>query len=438
MKRILFCLTAAVTALAFHSTTVSAATIVSWTDSTLDPGSAQSIPAAVGTGTISRGAALAYAAAANSYNSSGWALATEQSAPTFADQYVDIAVSTVGASGLTLNFTDRKSSTGPSTFKVYYSTTGTAGPFTLIPGATFTLATTGTGRNVDLSGIPAINNNANVVFRIHGFGATAAGGTGRIFSVSITDGAAPPPATAGTVAQVKASAEGAEWQTTGIVTSVGGNTGRRAFTIQDATDAILIDNKNSLTYTLPAVGDSVWIRRGNKTTFSNTIQLQPAATADVIVNSSGNPLPAPVVFASVNDFLAANVTSTQAKLVRLQNVYLKDAATSAGAVNWLDASATVGGHNFGFTSDGASTVTVRITNDLNGKETNWQNKVRPATNNSSDRVDIVAVAAQFTVAAVPTLQISLNDPVGTSAKTDATGPIRPATTAVSDWRKYNK
>ncbi len=232
------------------------------------------------------------------------------------------------------------------------------------------------------------------------------------------------PAAADTVAAVKALADASlASNVTGIVTSVGGSTGRLQFTIQDATGGLLID-KGTLTYTQPNVGDSVTIVSGTKTTFSGTIELIPTTAGDIVVNNTGNPQPTIVTYPSIAAALAASTTDHQGRLVRIQNVYF---TVAPAGPNWP----ATGGVNYTVTDNGTDTMTVRVTSDIHGLGAAWSAKLAP-TASSSDRVDIVGVGSLFS----SVNQIYINDPVGTSAKTDATGPIRPPTTSVGDWNLY--
>ncbi|MEI7634204.1 MAG: DUF5689 domain-containing protein [bacterium] len=231
---------------------------------------------------------------------------------------------------------------------------------------------------------------------------------------------------ADTAASVKALPDGSQgFNVTGIVTSSGGSTGRLQFVIQDATGGLLID-RGTITppYAQPNVGDSVTITTGTKSTYFGSVQFVPEISGSVVVNSTGNPLPAPYVYPSVAAALAAPTLDHQGLYVRVKNVYFTIAPVGP---NWP----STGGMNYEVTDNGADLIRVRLTTDLHGQETNWGNKTAP-TNNPADRVDIVAVGAQYNSAS----QIYMNDPVGTSAKTDETGPIRPATTSVGEWALY--
>jgi hypothetical protein len=162
------------------------------------------------------------------------------------------------------------------------------------------------------------------------------------------------------------------------------------------------------------------------------VEAVPASTADVVVNSSGNPAPAPQDFFTVASFLAASTVTVQAKLVRLHNLHLTTPLpANAGATTWLNA-ATVG-QNFVVADTAGTTTVLRITSDVHGTVATWQAKTRPSEVNPLDTFDVVAVTATFNP---PGNEFSLNDPVGTTAKTDTTGPIRAATSGVPAWKEY--
>lgn len=79
---------------------------------------------------------------------------------------IEVAVSTVGKNGIKLAWLQRNSSTGSKFFRFQYSTNGTT--FTDFGAAPFSFAanTNFQSFSVDLTGIPAVNNNANFKFRI--------------------------------------------------------------------------------------------------------------------------------------------------------------------------------------------------------------------------------------------------------------------------------
>jgi hypothetical protein len=94
---------------------------------------------------------------------------------------------TTGFNGIMIMFDATSSNTGPRDFKVQYSTTGALGTYTDAPGATYTLVnsafsggsqqfTTPPRFLFDFSTIPALDNNANVAFRLVDTSATAVNG----------------------------------------------------------------------------------------------------------------------------------------------------------------------------------------------------------------------------------------------------------------------
>ncbi len=82
--------------------------------------------------------------------------------------YFQITVNAVAQTNLTVSFAAQRSSTGPAQLKLQYSSDGGAN-FT--DATTFDVQTTFTSTGVlaaDFSGVTALNNNANVVFRLVG------------------------------------------------------------------------------------------------------------------------------------------------------------------------------------------------------------------------------------------------------------------------------
>ena len=236
------------------------------------------------------------------------------------------------------------------------------------------------------------------------------------------------------IAAVKNSADASIFlNTSGTVTSVGGSFGRLQFTIQDATGGIIID-RNTAVYTQPNVGDFVNILSGTKTTFNGLVELQPTNGSDVVTTPGGGSPITPQAFASVAAFLAST-TATQSNLVRIPNVFLSDLPpANSGATTWLDGSATSANIVYGFSDGGPTTVSVRLASDLHNTTATWQAKTRPVEDVTADKVDIVTVAG----ISGSTLSLIISDPVGTTAKTDATGPIRASVSAVRDWKFYDE
>jgi PEP-CTERM motif len=124
--------------------------------------------------------------------------------------YYQFSFSTLGFTGLTLSFDQTSSGTGPRDFTVAYSTDGSA--FTSFqsyvvlanaaPNPTWSATTVNSiyTLNVDLSGLAALDNQANVVIRLvdastvsAGGGTVASGGTGRIDNFTAMASAVPEP-----------------------------------------------------------------------------------------------------------------------------------------------------------------------------------------------------------------------------------------------------
>ncbi|MBK7095993.1 MAG: T9SS type A sorting domain-containing protein [Saprospiraceae bacterium] len=83
---------------------------------------------------------------------------------------VQFNVSTLGYSGITFKFDQRLSNSANNTYVVQYTVNGSdwidAATFTVTPAATGTGDVWYNGRTVDLTGVTALNNNANAAFRI--------------------------------------------------------------------------------------------------------------------------------------------------------------------------------------------------------------------------------------------------------------------------------
>ncbi len=94
----------------------------------------------------------------NGISNSGWNVG----------EYFQIVAPTMGYNIMNISFNVRSSGTGPGNFKIQYSSTGSLGTFTDLPGGTFS---SGNGVCVargpfDLSAINSINNNSNSVIRL--------------------------------------------------------------------------------------------------------------------------------------------------------------------------------------------------------------------------------------------------------------------------------
>lgn len=182
-----------VVALFFSYTSWSQATIAQWnfngTSATEVAGGATSPQVSLGAGTAQLvGAATATFASGNTtagtieteitsppnfaWNSSGYPAAGVGSKTTG----VQFNVSTVGQAGIVFKFEQRLSNTSSNTYVAQYTTDRTASSPEWIDAQTFTFepAATGTGdtwynsdlRTVDVSSIAALDNNANVAFRV--------------------------------------------------------------------------------------------------------------------------------------------------------------------------------------------------------------------------------------------------------------------------------
>jgi hypothetical protein len=193
-----------------------AATIAKWTFETslpslIDSSTIDSISAEVGTGTASGFHASLGTdwsnpvgnSSAESFSVNNW----EQ------NDYFQFTASMVGFSNITFSFDQTRSGTGPSAFKVAYSTNGTSftdlpsGSYTVVNALTFSDSTTGTSwsstklatntsYSFSLSAISVVNNASNVYVRLI---QTATGvntnGTSRVDNVEIAGTAIPEPST---------------------------------------------------------------------------------------------------------------------------------------------------------------------------------------------------------------------------------------------------
>ena len=131
---------------------------------------------------------------ANSYSSNEWSIG----------DYYQFMTSTVGASGITLLFDQTRSTTGPTDFKVQYSTDGNT--FLDVPNGAYSLGqinfssqvevpTTPPRFGFDMSSIAALNNQPSVFLRLVATAApSATGGTSRVDNVIIGTDPVPEPA----------------------------------------------------------------------------------------------------------------------------------------------------------------------------------------------------------------------------------------------------
>jgi hypothetical protein len=193
-----------------------AATIAKWTfEESLpllnDSSTIGSISAEVGTGTAS---GFHASSATDWSNPVGNNSAESFSVNTWAqDDYFQFTASTVGFSNITFSFDQTRSGTGPSAFKVAYSTNGTSftdlpsGSYTVVNALTFSDSTTGTSWSIpklatntsysfSLSAISVVNNASNVYVRlIQTATGVNASGTSRVDNVEIAGTAIPEPST---------------------------------------------------------------------------------------------------------------------------------------------------------------------------------------------------------------------------------------------------
>jgi hypothetical protein len=199
------------------ASTASAAVIISqWTFETSQPVTAGPFSPEVGSGSalgLHAGAAVYSTPAGNgsshSFSSNTWAVG----------DYYQFGASTVGNTGIDVEWDQTGSATGPSQFQLQYSTDGTifnnvGSPYTIqLNGAPNTPWGAGNGVQalyhyaVDLSSIPGLDNNPNAAFRLVDNSATAinggtvaSGGTDRVDNLTIESGPLPEPASLGALA----------------------------------------------------------------------------------------------------------------------------------------------------------------------------------------------------------------------------------------------
>lgn len=202
-----------------------AATIAKWTFETslpllTDSSTIGSLAAEVGTGTASGFHASSVTDWSNPVGNNS---AESFSVNTWAqNDYFQFTASTVGFDSISVSFDQFRSSTGPSAFKVAYSTNGTtftdlsAGSYTVVNAVNFSDSTSGTSwsstktavntsYSFSLSAISAVNNSSNLHIRlIHTGTGVATGGTSRVDNVEIAGTAIPEPSTFAAVLGVAA------------------------------------------------------------------------------------------------------------------------------------------------------------------------------------------------------------------------------------------
>lgn len=167
-------------------TLAGADTIATWSEGSLNVNTsltADAGPNAAGC-VISRGPGIIFASGAGRYSSNDWDTGIVKEA----DHYVQITLNSTGYTDPILYFGIRRSGTGPDDFSIEYSTAGVGGPYTVATTDDFGDSTADRFYTVDLSSVAAADNNANLVVRIYGFAAEAAGGTGAILPNPVTAG----------------------------------------------------------------------------------------------------------------------------------------------------------------------------------------------------------------------------------------------------------
>jgi len=182
-------------------------TLAQWTFETSVPTTAGPLVPEVGSGS-----ALGFHAGATAYSNPVGNGSNESFSSTnwLVGDYYQFSFSTVGFTGLALSFDQTSSGTGPRDFTVAYSTNGSS--FTSFqsyvvlanaaPNPTWSATTVNSAYtlNIDLSGIAALNNQANVVIRLidastvsAAGGTVASGGTDRIDNFTAMASAVPEP-----------------------------------------------------------------------------------------------------------------------------------------------------------------------------------------------------------------------------------------------------
>jgi hypothetical protein len=116
---------------------------------------------------------------AESWNSNNWA----------SGDYYQFQASTLGKSGIVFSWDQTRSSSGPATFHVQYGTDGSnfTNMFTYAVPITSSSGAVWTSQVADLSSVSALDNQANVFFRVTAFvDPTSTNGQSRIDNVSVT------------------------------------------------------------------------------------------------------------------------------------------------------------------------------------------------------------------------------------------------------------
>lgn len=115
-----------------------------------------------------------------------------------------------------------------------------------------------------------------------------------------------------------------------IVTFTAANRNQKM--IEDATGAILIDDKNGIITTAISVGDKITNITGTLTNYSGLLQMVPTS-AEVTVISSGNAIPEPVIVTI--EQLTGNYAAYESRLLKIENVVFTGSQkfTTSGAQN---------------------------------------------------------------------------------------------------------
>lgn len=206
-------LVASILLVAGTAVSASAATIAKWTfegilPSNVTAATISSLAAEIGTGTASgvhASSATVWSSpagngSADSFSSNTWATG----------DYLQFTASTVGFTGITVSWDQTKSSTGPASFKIAYSTNGTDftehASYTVVGGSTGSITYSDTTTSSGWSGTKTATNTSythsfpaahslsgatNVYFRLISQTTPASTGTGRVDNFEISGTAIP-------------------------------------------------------------------------------------------------------------------------------------------------------------------------------------------------------------------------------------------------------
>jgi hypothetical protein len=190
------------TALVALTLPANAVTVVQWDFQTppadlTDSATSPSVAASIGTGT----AVGVHASTATDWSTpAGNGSSDSLSSNTWATgDYYQFSFATTGFAGMTLSFDQTRSSTGPDSFKLAYSTNG-GSSFTdfatyTVGAVTWSSATPNSASTFtfDLSGVSALDNNPAVVLRLVSNVTPAAGGTNRVDNFTVVMSPVPEP-----------------------------------------------------------------------------------------------------------------------------------------------------------------------------------------------------------------------------------------------------